>query len=92
MKLLSFLRGDNSPRTGLALNPEQAGQQVHHLEERIQGLEQALADQQREVAEALRLGRRLQAQGDAHLWERIEELSEEVEALSAERALLEAQV
>lgn len=92
MKLLSFFCRGNSPRSGLSLNPEQAGQQLHALEERLQAVEQALADHRREMAEALRLGRRLQARGDSHLWERIEGLSEEVETLGAERMLLENQV
>lgn len=92
MKVLSFFRQGNSPRSGLSLNPEQAGQQLHDMEERLQAVEQALADHQREVAEALRLGRRLQARGDAHLWEKIDGLSEKVEAIGAERVLLEAQV
>lgn len=59
------------------------------LERRLQAVEQDLAEHRREMAEALRLGRRLQAHGDAHLWEKIEGLSEEVKALRAERTLQE---
>jgi hypothetical protein len=56
---------------------------IHHLEESLQAVEQAQADHRREVAEALRLGRRLQAQGDAGLWQPFDDLRGEVEALRA---------
>lgn len=86
MGLRSFFRRSNSLYSGLALNPEQAGQQLHVLEERLQAVEQTLADHRREVAEALRLGRRLQAQGDAGLWQLIDDVRSDVEALRAAAA------
>jgi hypothetical protein len=92
MKIWSFIRRGNFPRSGLALTSEQTGLMLHHLEERVQGLEQELTDHRREIAEALRLGRRLQAQGDAHLWEKIEALIEEVETLRTEQVLLETPI
>jgi ribosome assembly protein YihI (activator of Der GTPase) len=92
MKLLPFVRRANSRRSGLALAPEQADQMVHDLEERLQAIDQCLAEQLRALDEGLRLNRPLQAFGDAKLSEKIEGVSEEVEALGAERVLLETQV
>ena len=92
MKVWPFTRRGNSPLSGLALEPQQAGRMFHHLEERLQAVEQALADQRREWEEGLRLCRRLQAQGDAHLWQKTDTLVEEVEALRVEQALLETPV
>lgn len=70
-----------NPTINFALNPKQTGQMLHRLEERLQALEQDLADHRREMAEVLRLGRRLQAQGDATLWQLFDDLRSEVEAL-----------
>ncbi len=92
MKIWPFFRRSNSPRSGLSLNSQDMGALLHALEERLQAVEQDLAEQQRSLEEGLRLNRRLQTHGDAHLWEKIEGLSEEIETLGAERMLLENQV
>ena len=60
--------------SGLSLTPEEAGQMIHTLEERIQALEALVIGQTEEVIALLQPWRRTQAGINAELWQEIQDI------------------